>query len=139
MTQDAEFSLRDAIDVLRLLDEDPRPAFDVRRDGFRLQCVRGSAAPPAQAQHAGENAAQAAQRRVTLRAPAAGRFYGDASVFAPAARPAILEAGRVVGRIEAGSRTTAVAADVDGTVVHACVAPGGFVEYGQALLVIEVA
>jgi biotin carboxyl carrier protein len=139
MTQDAEFSLRDALEVLRLLDEDPRPAIDVRRNGLRLQCVRANAPPPAQAQQAGANAAQVAQRHVMLRAPAAGRFYGDASVFAPAGRSATLEAGRVVGRIEAGSRATAVAAGVDGTVVHACVAPGGFVEYGQTLLVIEVA
>ena len=36
MTQDAEFSLRDAIEVLRLLDNDPSPTLEIRHHGFRL-------------------------------------------------------------------------------------------------------
>ena len=139
MTQDAEFSLRDAIEVLRLLDSDPSPALDIRHHGFRLQCVRGTAPSSAGAKYTGEAARHEPRSHVMLKAPVAGRFCGDAAVFAAEGRSVAIKSGSVVGCIEAGGRTTAVTAGVGGKVLHVCVVPDGFVEYGQTLLVIDAA
>jgi len=139
MTQDAtEFTLRDATEVLRLLDSEPNATFDIRRDGFRLQCVRGTAPPSAAAKQAGDAARDASRQHTMLKATAAGRFHGDAALFAPGAQGMRVKAGSSIGRIEAGARVLAVTANADGTAVHACVAADGFVEYGQTLLVIDV-
>jgi biotin carboxyl carrier protein len=137
MTQDAEFSLRDAIEVLRLLDSDPSPTLDIRHHGFRLQCVRGTASSPAGVKQAGGPGTKESRRHTIVRAPAAGRFHGDAAVFA--GRATSIKAGSIVGRIDAGGRTAAVTVSVGGKVLHVCVAPDGFVEYGQTLLVIDAA
>lgn len=135
MTQDAEFSLRDAAEVLRLLDSEPNATFDIRRNGFRLQCMRGAVA----ANPAGQAAKEEPPRQTTLKAPVAGRFRGEAAVFSPGAEAGRVRAGSAVGRIEVGGRVTVVTASVDGVIAHACVAPDAFVEYGQTLLVIDVA
>lgn len=142
MTQDAaEFSLRDAIEILQLLDGDPSPTLDIRRDNYRVQCVRATAPSPAGRQAAARagDGGQESRRHTMLRAPVAGRFQGDTAVFAPGGRPVPVKAGNVVGRIEAGDRVTTVTASVDGMVLHACVSSGSFVEYGQTLLVIDAA
>jgi biotin carboxyl carrier protein len=144
MTQDnAEFSLRDAMEILQLLDGDPSPTLDIRCGNFRLQCIRGASPSSAGAPQAGaqvDNAGrQEPRRHAMLRAPAAGRFYGDGPAFAPGGQLVPIKAGTVVGRIKAGGRVTPVTASVDGSVLHACVSSGSFVEYGQALLVIDAA
>ena len=78
------------------------------------------------------------RRQLTmLKAPAAGRFHGDESLFASGERPLRVNTGTVVGRIQAGAKVTTVFADVEGTIAHACVAPDVFVEYGQTLLVLD--
>jgi biotin carboxyl carrier protein len=139
MTQGAEFSLRDATEILRLLDSDPNATFDIRRDGFRLQCVRGTAPSPAAPKQAGDAVKEEAPRHTMLKAPVTGRFRGEAALFAPGAQAVRVKAGSAIGRIKTGARVTVVTANVGGTVAHACVAPDGFVEYGQTLLVIDVA
>lgn len=140
MTHDtAEFSLHDAIAVLRLLDDDPNATFDIRSHGFRLQCDRGTASSPAGTKQTADVAKEEPRRHTMLKAPAAGRFYGDAGVFSPEERPVRVRAGTIVGRIQAGAKVTAITASVEGTVAHVCVTPDGFVEYGQTLLVIDVA
>ncbi len=133
-----QFSLNDAIEVLRLLDGDPDAGFEVRRGGLRVQCVRGTKPPATGGRQVGDVRKEAAPS-VLLRAPAVGRFHGDAAVFASGARPIHVKVGTVVGRIEAGTHAIPVTSSVDGTVAHACVAPDGFVEYGQTLLAIDVA
>lgn len=139
MTRDtAEFSLHDAFEVLRLLDEHPNSTFDIRRDGFRLQCVRDTASSQAGTKETGDSAGDEPRRQTMLKAPATGTFHGDAAVFAPRERPVLVKAGTIVGRIRAGTRVTAITADVEGSVAHACVNPDDFVEYGQTLLVIDV-
>lgn len=133
----AEFSLHDAIEVLRLLDDDPKAAFDIRHRGFRFQCVRGTASLKPGAKETGDAAGEQPRQRTMLKAPATGRFHGNASVFSPRDRPVRVKAGTVVGRIEAGAKATAITAGVEGTVAYACVTPDSFVEYGQTLLVID--
>lgn len=74
-----------------------------------------------------------------LKAPAAGRFYGDAALFSPGPERVRVTAGTIVGRIESGATVTVIMTDVEGNVAHRCVTPDAFVEYGQTLLVIETA
>jgi biotin carboxyl carrier protein len=137
--QTAEFSLHDATEVLRLLDAHPNATFDIRCHGFRLQCARGGTSSRAGTKQTGDAAREEPQRHTMLKAPAAGRFYRDEAVFSPGERPVHVNAGTIVGRIQAGAKVTAVSASVEGTVAHACVTADGFVEYGQTLLVIDVA
>jgi biotin carboxyl carrier protein len=138
MTQNTgEFSLRDAMEVLRLLDDRPDTTFDIRRHGFRLQCLSGTAPSPTVTKQTGDITREEPQRPTILKAPATGRFYGDAAVFSRGKRQVRVKAGAVVGRIEAGARAVVVKVSVNGTVAHTCVAPDGFVEYGQTLLVIH--
>lgn len=140
MTRDtAEFSLRDALEVLRLLDDDPSSTFDIRRHGFRLQCVRDTASSQAGTKETGDSAGGGPRRQTMLKAPATGRFHGDAAVFALGERPVLVKTGTIVGHIRTGARVVAITADVEGSVAHACVTPDGFVEYGQTLLVIDIA
>lgn len=140
MTRDTtEFSLHDAVAVLRLLDDDPNATFDIRCHGFRLQCVRDAASSLAGTNETGDAATEEPRRHVMLKAAAAGRFYGEAIVFSLGERPVRVKAGTIVGRIEAGAKATTITASVEGTVAHVCVTPDGFVEYGQTLLVIDVA
>lgn len=135
----AEFSLCDAFEVLRLLDDDPNATLDIRRHGYRLECVRDTASSSAGTEGAGDSTAPEPRRQTMLKAPAAGRFRGDVAVFMPGEQSVLIKAGMIVGRIRAGTKVTAITADVEGTVAHACVAPEGFVEYGQTLLVIDIA
>jgi len=137
MTHDTtEFSLHDAVEVLRLLNADPHATLDIRSNGFRLQCVRGAA--PSRTVTEGTDVAGSddPRRQTMLKAPAAGRFHGDEAVFSPAKEPVRLNTGTVVGRIQAGAKVTTIVAGVEGTVAHACVTPDVFVEYGQTLLVV---
>ena len=138
MTHDTtEFSLHDAVEVLRLLDTDPNATLDIRCHGFRLQCVRGAAPSRTGTERTGGDAASEEPRRHTmLKAPAAGRFYSDEAVFASGERLVRVNTGTVVGRIQAGAKVITIFAGVEGTVAHACVTPDVFVEYGQTLLVI---
>jgi len=133
-----EFNLHDAIEVLRLLDADPNAPLDIHCHGFRLQCVRGAAPSRTSTERTGGAASQEAQRYTMLKAPAAGRFYGDEAVLSPGARPVRVNTGTVVGRIQAGAKVTMILAGVEGTVAHTCVTPDVFVEYGQTLLVIDL-
>jgi biotin carboxyl carrier protein len=135
----AEFSLHDAIEVLRLLDDDPKAAFDIRHRGFRFQCVRGTASSQAGAKETGDAAGEEPRRHARLEAPATGRFSGNAAVFSPGDRPVRVKAGTIVGHIQVGTQVTVVTTDVAGTVAHVRVTPDDFVEYGQTLLVIDVA
>ena len=140
MTHDmAEFSLQDAIEVLRLLDDDPSATFDIRCHGFRLECVRDGAFPRAATKQLGHAAGEQPSRHTMVKAPAAGRFYGDSAVFSPGERLVRVKAGTIVGCIRAGAKVTAITASIEGTIAHACVTGDGFVEYGQTLLVIDVA
>jgi biotin carboxyl carrier protein len=137
MTRDTtEFSLHDAVEVLRLLDADPDATLDIRSHGFRLQCVRGAAASRTGTERTGD-ASEERRQQTMLKAPAAGRFHGDESLFASGERPLRVNTGTVVGRIQAGAKVTTVFAGVEGTIAHACVAPDVFVEYGQTLLVLD--
>ena len=135
----AEFSLHDAIEVLRLLDDDPNAAFDIRHRGFRLQCVRDTASPQAGAKETGDDASDESRRHTLLKAPATGWFSGNAAVFSPRDRPVRVKAGTIVGRIQIGATVTVVTTSVAGTVAHVRVTPDDFVEYGQTLLIIDVA
>jgi biotin carboxyl carrier protein len=138
MTHDTtEFSLHDAIEVLRLLDADPNATLDIRCHGFRLQCVRGAAPGRTGSEWTGDAASEEPRRYTMLKAPAAGRFYGDEAVFSSGERLVRANIGTVVGRIQAGAKVTTILAGVEGTVAHACVTPDVFVEYGQTLLVID--
>lgn len=135
---DTEFTLHDAMEVLRLLDDDQSPIVDVSREAFRFQCVRAVSSRAATPQMSSSDARASAgetERHTVLRAPAAGRFYGRAEVFG--ARGTTVNAGDIVGRIEAGDKVTPVMADCDGVVAHACVPSGEFVQYGQALLITD--
>ena len=137
MTDDTtEFSLHDAVEVLRLLDADPNATLDIRCHGFRLQCVRGAAPARRRSERTGDAASEEPRRHTMLKAPVAGRFYSDEAVFASGERPVRVNTGTVVGRIQAGAKVTTIVAGVEGTVAHACVTPDVFVEYGQTLLVI---
>ena len=135
----AEFSLHDAIEVLRLLDDDPNAAFDIRHRGFRFQCIRGTASSQAGAKATADDASDESRRHTLLKAPATGRFSGNAAVFTPRDRPVRVKAGTIVGRIKAGAKVTVVTAGVAGTVAHARVARDDFVEHGQTLLIIDAA
>jgi biotin carboxyl carrier protein len=138
MTHDTtEFSLHDAIEVLRLLDADPNGTLDIRCHGFRLQCVRGAAPARTGSGRTGDAASGERRRQTMLKAPAAGRFHGDEAVFSSGERPVRVNTGTVVGRIQAGAKVITIFAGVEGTVAHACVTPDVFVEYGQTLLVID--
>jgi biotin carboxyl carrier protein len=137
MTHDAtEFSLHDAVEVLRLLDADPNATLDIRSHGFRLQCVRGAAPSRTGTERTGDAVGEERRQQTMLKAPAAGRFHGDETVFSPAEEPVRVNTGTVIGRIQAGANLTTIFAGVEGTVAHACVTPDVFVEYGQTLLVI---
>lgn len=139
MTHDTtDFSLHDAIEVLRLLDADPNATLDIRCRGFRLQCVRGAAPSRTGTERTGDAASQEPRRHTILKAPASGRFYGDGAVFSPRERPVRVNTGTIVGRIQAGAKVTTILAGVEGTVAHTCVTPDVFVEYGQTLLVIDL-
>jgi biotin carboxyl carrier protein len=133
-----EFSVHDAIEVLRLLDDKPNATFDIRCRGFRLQCVRGAAPSPAGTKQTRASAGEERRRHATVKAPAAGWFSGDAAVFSPGGRRMRVNAGTRVGCIQAAAKVTDITASVEGTIAYACVTPHGFVEYGQTLLVIEV-
>ena len=138
MTHDTtEFTLHDAVEVLRLLDADPNATLDIRSHGFRLQCVRGAAPSRTGTQRTGSAASEEPRQQTMLKAPAAGRFHGDEAVFSSEERPVRVNAGTVVGRIQAGAKVTPIFADVGGIIAHACVTPDVFVEYGQTLLVID--
>jgi len=138
MTDDTtEFSLHDAVEVLRLLDADPNATLDIRCHGFRLQCVRGAAPARRRSEQTGDAASEERRRHTMLKAPAAGRFYSDEAVFASGERLVRVNTGTVVGRIQSGAKVTTIFAGVEGTVAHACVTPDVFVEYGQTLLVID--
>lgn len=138
MTHDTtEFSLHDAIEVLRLLDADPNATLDIRCHGFRLQCVRGAAPSRTGTERTGDAASQEPRRHTMIKSPAAGRFYGDGAVFSPGERPVRVNTGTIVGRIQVGAKVTTIFAGVEGTVAHACVTPDVFVEYRQTLLVID--
>jgi len=137
MTDDTtEFSLHDAVEVLRLLDADPNATLDIRCHGFRLQCVRGAAPARRRSERTGDAASEEPRRHTMLKAPVAGRFYSDEAVFTSGERPVRVNTGTVVGRIQAGAKVTTIVAGVEGTVAHACVTPDVFVEHGQTLLVI---
>jgi biotin carboxyl carrier protein len=138
MTHDAtEFSLHDAVEVLRLLDADPNATLDIRSHGFRLQCVRGAAPSRTGTERIGDAVGEERRQQTMLKAPAAGRFHGDEAVFSSGERPSRVNTGTVVGRIQAGAKVTMIFAGVEGTIAHACVTPDVFVEYGQTLLVID--
>lgn len=77
---------------------------------------------------------------VELRAPTVGVFrVGRSPDDAPVVEPgSTIAVGDEVGTVHLPNRTVAVRSEVAGTVIECCVEDGGFVEYGQALIRVEV-
>lgn len=128
MTADKdELTPQDVAAVLRLLDAGERGVSEIAHQGMKVRIERHARndSPPARA--------VVSEGEAVVRAPALGRMRWTADL-APSTR---VEAGAILGHIELGERKTAVMADQSGAVTCRYVMTGDFVEYGQALLIVD--
>lgn len=126
-TDKEELTAHDVAAVLRLLDADQSGVSEIAHHGLNVRIERRAKgdAPPV--------STVASEHEAVIRAPALGRMRWAADM----ASSTRVEAGATLGHVELGERRTAVIADRSGAVTCRHALSGDFVEYGQALLIVD--
>lgn len=148
-----DLTFRDAVEILRLVDAEPRLDFEVRFEDVRIKVRRRQPGilPPAEDADPLPPVRDAAPSKASVRAPAGVRDAAEvkppmAGVFyrapAPGAQPFVevdraVQKGEQVGVVEVMKLFTAVLAPCDGVVRAILAENGRFVESGETLMIIE--